>query len=167
MTADTTRRYFRRWSEDEDPARLLDPEHQWSTSLGAANHGPCDKCRCAGLVEHHCCSCLERGPDRACLACAGLVEFVDVCPVCEAAGTIDRTRRRGVSVFPTVEGLYRYVAEKDLDCDDYIVELEGALSGDRDLDADSGALLILPTRVVALHPFQRRRLAAVRTAIAL
>jgi hypothetical protein len=165
MGAAATQRYFRRWKAGEDPAQLLDPAHQWSMLLGTPVHGPCVRCRSARLVEYHCCACLQAPLGRACPACAGLIQFVDVCPVCEGAGTIGRPRRRGVSVFPTADGLYRYIAEQDVDGDDCIVELEGPLSGDRDLDADAGALLILPTRVVATHPFQLGRLAAVRMAI--
>jgi hypothetical protein len=159
------RRYFRRWPADEDTARLLDPEQQWETPGGAVAGGPCGRCRRAGLVEYRCCSCLERGAERACPVCAGLVQLVDVCPLCEGDGTVDRTRRRGVSVFPTLDGLYRHIAEQDVDGDACIVELEGPLSGDRALDADAGALLILPVAVIAVHEFQRGRLAAVRTAI--
>lgn len=68
-----------------------------------------------------------------------------------------------MSVFPAVEGLYRYIAERDAALPDCIVELEGELTGDRDLDADTGALLVRPTSVVALHPFDRARVRAPRT----
>jgi hypothetical protein len=165
MADSPTRRYFRRWSADVDPAGLLDPEQQWSALAGEPGAAGCARCRRAGVVEYHCCSCVQRGADHACPVCAGLVEFVDVCPACEGDGTVNRMRRHGVSVFPSLEGLYRHVAEQDVDGDGCIVELEGPLSGDRDPDADAGALLILPTRVVATHPFEHGRLAAVRMAI--
>lgn len=38
-----------------------------------------------------------------------------------------------------------------------LLELEGELTGDRNLDADAGALLIRPTRVVDVGPFDTRR----------
>jgi hypothetical protein len=162
MCAARTTHYFRRWSATEDPEQLLDPQNQWATPWGAPDHGPCDKCRGAGTAGYRCASCVEEAPDSGCPACAGRVEFMDVCPSCEGDGTIDRTERRGVSVFPTPGGLYRYLAERDAEADDYVVELEGELTGDRDLDADAGALLIRPTRIVATHPFDDARLRALR-----
>jgi len=117
-------------------------------------------------VRHRCLSCVERGPEDECPACGGRVEFVDVCPACEGDGTIDRTKRRGVSVFPSVEGLYRYMAERDAEPDDLVVELEAELSGDRDLDADAGALVVVPSRVVGTQPFDTERLAVLRSRLA-
>ena len=154
-------RYFRRWSADDDPAQLLEPENQWSTPWGGAEHGPCEKCGGDGTAHYRCCSCLERGAKPDCPACGGRVEFDDVCPSCEGDGTIDRTRRRGVGVFPSAEGLYRYLAEREAGADDCVLELEGELTGDRDLDADAGAVLVRPTRIVAVHRFDRERLRAI------
>ena len=151
--------YFHRWPVDEDPSELLRPENQESTPWGAPDHGPCDKCRGAGETRYGCSSCLERGAAAGCPACAGRVEFVDVCPSCEGDGQIDRTRRDGVSVFPSIEGLVRYIEAREAGSDGYVVvELEGELTGDRDLDADAGALLLRPTRVVATRPFDDARL---------
>src|SRR5205823_6006045 len=113
---------------------------------------PCDKCGGPGETRYRCLSCLETGSDPDCPACAGRVEFVDVCPTCEGGGQINRTARRGVSAFPTLQGLYRYLVERGADLSgDVIVELEGELSDDRDLDADQGALLVIPTTVGAVH----------------
>lgn len=165
MSGSGTRHYFRRWSATEDPEQLLDPQNQWSTPWGAPDHGPCEKCRGGGTVVYRCSSCVEGTADPGCPACAGRVEFREVCPSCEGDGTIDRTRRRGVSVFATVDGLYRYIADRDAEADDCVVELEGELTGDRDLDADAGALLIRPTRIVGLHPFDRGRLHALRARV--
>lgn len=69
-----------------------------------------------------------------------------------------------VSVFPNLAGLYRYLAERDAggDGDCVMLEFEGELTGDRDLDADAGALLIRPTRIVARHPFDHERFEARR-----
>ncbi len=157
MAASDARRYFHRWSAGEDPGELLRPENQHSTPWGEPDRGPCDKCGGEGTTRYSCRSCVERAaPD--CPACGGRVEFVDVCPTCEGGGEIDRTQRDGVSVFPSLEGLYRYIAEREAGADGcVVVELEGKLTGDRDLDADAGALLIRPTRVVATHPFDDRR----------
>jgi hypothetical protein len=69
--------------------------------------------------------------------------------VCEGDGQITRTRRHGVSVFPSLRGLFRYLEERDAELDDKVVlELEGSLTNDLDLDADAGAVLIQPRTVV-------------------
>lgn len=152
------RRYFHSWPADDDPAQLLDSENQYSTPWGEPDHGPCDKCEGTGETKYRCRSCIERGALADCPACGGRIEFVGVCPSCEGDGQIDRTKREGVSVFPSIEGLYRYIGERGGDGDGSVVlELEGELTGDRDLDADAGAVLIRPTRVVARHPFDRGR----------
>jgi hypothetical protein len=148
-------RFFRRWPVDQDPEQLLDPANQVSTPWGASDHGPCDKCSGAGNVGYRCRSCVELGARDDCPACAGRVEFEDICPACEGNGEIDRTKRDGVSVFPSLEGLRRYLVERDVDlsgCD--AVVLDGDLTGDRDLDADTGALLIRPRRVLGICPLQ-------------
>lgn len=148
-------RYFRRWPLDRDPAELLEPSNAYSTPWGEPDHGPCDKCEGSGRARYGCRSCLERGADRDCPACRGAVEFVATCPACEGDGTIDRTTRNGVSVFPSIEGLRRYLAERDAEANGCgVVELDGELTGDVDLDADAGALLIQPTRVVGMCPLE-------------
>jgi len=81
------------------------------------------------------------------------VEWVDTCPSCEGNGVISRIERAGVSSFPTVQGLRRYLRERDADLSgDVFVELEGELSEDRDLDADEGAILIFPSRILDRLP---------------
>jgi len=105
-------------------------------------------------VQHRCLSCLEAAePDPTCVACRGKVEWEDTCPSCEGSGIISRVRRAGVSSFPTADGLRRYLRERDADLNgDVILELEGALSGDRDLDADDGAILVFPRRIAGRLP---------------
>jgi hypothetical protein len=91
------------------------------------------------------------------------VEFDDVCPACEGSGEVSRTTRAGVSVFPTERGLYRYLVEKGADLDDSIVvEVSGTLSSDRDLDADSGAILVHPQAIESWEPVNLARIAEVR-----
>jgi hypothetical protein len=151
------RTFFHTCPASTDPVTLLDPERQFSTPWGSPDHGGCDKCGGEGTVRYECKSCLERGAEEDCPACEGRVHFAGVCPACEGTGTIDRTRRRGISVFPALPGLYRYLAERDhAKVDDrVVVELEGDLSEDPDLDADAGALLLHPSRVVAVEPLRR------------
>jgi hypothetical protein len=159
--------YFRHCSASEDPHRLLDPSEQVSTPWGDPDHGPCDKCHGRELIDYRCLSCIEDGSRSDCPACAGRVEFVDVCPTCAGTGAVTDTRRSGVSVFPSLAGLYRYLVERDFDFSDkVIVELEAELSDEPDLDADSGALLVHPTEVITAHPIDGERVADLRRRLA-
>jgi hypothetical protein len=115
------------------------------------------------VALYECRSCLETGPRPECPACQGRVRFRETCPACLGDGRIDHTRRAGIAVFPTREGLYRYLAEKNASVEGKIVvELEGRLSDERDLDADAGALLLLPERIVETTPLDTRLIAAIR-----
>ncbi len=68
-------------------------------------------------------------------------------------------KRDGVNVFPSIEGLYRFIDEREADGDGCVVlELEGELTHDRDLDPDAGAVLVRPTKIVATHRFDGARL---------
>lgn len=117
-------------------------------------------------MSYECRSCLEGGAVEDCPSCEGRVHFEGVCPACEGDGEITRTRRDGVAVFPSLAGLYRYLAERDADVlDKVVVEMEGRLSGDRDLDADAGALLLHPTRLVSVRPFDAGLLESIRTRV--
>jgi hypothetical protein len=147
--------YFRAWEESEDPNKLLDPDEQLSTPWGEPRHGRCEKCDGSGRVAWRCRSCLAGGGRHECAACQGRITFVDRCPSCEGTGEVTRTTREGVSVVPTIEGLYLYLAERGGEADGkVIVELDGPLSGDVDLDAEAGALLVKPERVVAVRPLR-------------
>lgn len=152
--------YFRAWDEDDDPDKLLDPNGQLSTPWGEPKHGPCEKCGGTGRVEWRCRSCLAAGALHTCACCRGRISFVDRCPTCEGTGEVTRTTRDGVSVFPTLKGRYLYLAERGGTADgQVIVELDGALSDDVDLDADEGALLVKPERIVSVRPFHADLLA--------
>jgi hypothetical protein len=84
-----------------------------------------------------------------------------------ADGEIRHTRRHGIAVFPAREGLYRYLAEKDAELEGRIVvELEGTISEERDLDADAGALLVCPERVVAVSPLDLELIERIRERLA-
>jgi hypothetical protein len=120
------------------------------------------------MTDYECCSCLEAGSEVDCPACGGTVTFRGTCPVCEGTGGIRRTRRRGIAVFPTKQGLYRYLAgREDADSENRVViELEGRLSEDRDLDADAGALLVHPEQIVSTEPLDRDLVHAVQARLA-
>lgn len=137
--------YFRLHPDDEDPQELLEPENQVSKPWGGADHGACDKCGCRGR-------CTFRYNGR---------EWEDDCPTCKGTGQITDSQRRGVSVFPDPDGLYRYMVRRDTDmADSLIVELEGQLSDDVDFDADEGALLVFPTRIIEAKPVDQDRIGA-------
>jgi hypothetical protein len=148
--------YFRLHDGDSDPQELLEPENQWSEPWGGGDvPAPCDKCDGSGQTEFECLSC-DEDPDEDCEVCHGAVNFVDTCPACKGSGEISDERRRGVSVFPDPRGLLRYMARRDVDLEDTrLVELEGEVLDEMDFDADEGALLVRPTRVVAIHDAER------------
>ncbi len=78
------------------------------------------------------------------------------CPVCRGTGEIDGKPRRGVSVFPTVEGLYRYMLANGTKFEDCIVvELEGNVSPDVDFDSDQGAILVIPNQICSCRAADR------------
>ena len=142
--------YYRVEPGDRDPEALLDPENQETEPWSGTVRGKCDKCGGDGETEHECESCKEDGPDSSCPACGGEVRYMDECPACEGSGEIDDSARDGVSVFPDEDGLYRYMIKRDADLNDncQLVKLEGEQTQDEDFDADEGALLIRPRRVL-------------------
>jgi hypothetical protein len=149
------RRYFHCCAAEPDPRRLLDPGRQFTEPWGDREHGPCDKCGGEGLTLYECRSCLQEGSSADCPACQGRVRYRETCPACLGQGQITHTRRQGIAVFPTRGGLYRYLAERNADPEGkVVVELEGVLSEERDLDADAGALLVHPQRILAIQPLK-------------
>jgi hypothetical protein len=162
--ARSSRTFFHCHPEAEDPGALLDPDNQVSEPWGEAEPGPCDKCGGSGTAVYECFSCMEAGADSTCPACQGRVRFEQTCPTCEGGGEIHRTQRRGLAVFPSREGLLRYLAWKhDASVErKVVVELEGQLSEDIDLDADHGALLVFPERLVAVEPLDPGVVASIR-----
>jgi DnaJ-class molecular chaperone len=148
--------YFRIHPGDEDPASLLDPSRHVCEPWGGSNDGErCDKCGGSGETGFECDSCLVTIADPDCPACGGRVRWLDRCPVCLGHGTVDESDRHGVSVFPRLEGLLRYMERRGTDLSgDHVVELEGERSEDVDFDADEGALLVVPTRIVRAMPVE-------------
>jgi hypothetical protein len=141
--------YFRLQSPDDDPRRLLDPDRQRSEPWEGTIYGRCDKCGGSGRTEFRCESCREGSADPDCPVCGGEVRYWGECPACGGSGEVDDSSREGVSVFPEEEGLYRYMLRRRGSLDGaLLVELEGEPTGDEDFDADEGALLVRPTRIV-------------------
>jgi len=151
--------YFRLHPKDHDPQELLEPENQVSKPWGGVDHGHCDKCRGTGRATFHCASCTKQADPR-CEVCHGDVDFEGECPTCKGSGEITDSQRRGVSVFPDADGLYRYMIRRDTDLSDSVlVELEGRESDDVDFDADEGALLVFPTRIIHVAQIDDDRIA--------
>jgi hypothetical protein len=162
-TRSTPGRFFHCHSASEDPGLLLDPDHQVTEPWGSHDHGPCDKCGQAGVTLYECRSCLQTGARPDCPSCQGRVRFRETCPTCLGTGEINHTRRKGIAVFPARQGLYRYLAERNAELEGKIVvELEGRLSDERDLDADAGALLVHPERIVTMQPLDPELVAEIR-----
>jgi len=159
-----SRTFFHCHPAASDPGELLDPENQVSEPWGEPQYGRCDKCSGSGTTVYECFSCIEAGSDPDCPACQGRVRFEETCPTCQGSGEIQRTQRRGVAVFPSRAGLYRYLAWKnDSDTDGkLVVEVAGNLSDDCDLDADHGALLVFPQRLVSVEPLDAEVVEAIR-----
>lgn len=158
-----SRTYFRCHSAGEDHGELLDPEQQVTEPWGSPDHGRCDKCGGSGTTVYECFSCVEGGSDPDCPVCQGRVRLEQTCPACQGAGEIHQTQRHGIAVFPSRKGLYRYLAVKDADVEDsVVVELEGPVSDDLDLDADEGALLIHPRRIVGVEPLDAEVVLSIR-----
>jgi hypothetical protein len=162
--AGSERTFFHTCEVDVDPQRLLDPAEQVTRPWGGPDHGACDKCGGEGRTLYSCCSCLETGAAPDCPACQGRVRFREICPACLGNGRIDHTVRHGVAAFPSVAGLYRYLAgEPEAQIEGKaIVELVGPISDERDLDADAGALLICPERIVSVAPLDPSIVEAIR-----
>jgi len=164
MAGEGGRTFFHSCEADADIQRLLNPAEQVTEPWGGHDHGPCDKCGGEGTALYGCSSCMEAGADSSCPACQGRVRFRETCPACLGDGQIDHTVRHGIAAFPRKEGLYRYLAgepEAQLE-EKVVVELEGPISEERDLDADAGALLVCPKRIVSVAPLDPAVVEAIR-----
>ena len=134
----------------EHAERLLTEDGQWTEPWGDSEHGSrCDKCAGEGKTRHECWSCLLTVVRHDCPVCEGEVRWQATCPVCRGTGETDGAPRHGVSVFPTLEGLYHYMQAKGTKLDDcLIVALEAVKADDVDFDADQGALLVIPQAIL-------------------
>lgn len=136
---------------------MLTDSGQWTEPWGSSeDQTTCDKCEGGGRTQHECWSCLLTEAKDSCPVCHGVVRWEDQCPVCRGTGKTDGDPRHGVSVFPTVEGLYHYMLVNDADLDSCtIVELDAELADDVDFDADQGAMLVIPTAIRGCGPVDR------------
>jgi hypothetical protein len=154
--------WFRLHPVGDDPQRLLDPDCQRSEPWGGTIYGRCGKCGGEGRTLHECESCRDH-VDPDCPSCGGRKRYEAECPACEGSGEVDDSERKGVSVFPSEDGLYRYMVRREADIQEAcLVELEGEPTDDEDFDADEGALLIKPRRVIDVREPNRSRLDAIR-----
>jgi len=77
----------------------------------------------------------------------------EMCEVCRGDGEVEDVRR-GVSVCASIPVLAQYLADREWGRAAVVVELEGAMSDDADHEADEGADLIIPTRIVAVYSLE-------------
>lgn len=144
MSFQPMKTWYRVHPATEDPERLLDPDQQKSEPWGGTVYGRCDKCDGAGTTEH------EHGDEGE-------------CPACRGSGEIDDSERDGVSVFPDVVNLYRYMVKRNADLSESsIVKLAGEESPDRDFDADEGAVLVKPREILEVGPVDVDRIERIR-----
>lgn len=164
MAREGDRTFFHSCDANADIQGLLDPAKQVTEPWGGHDHGPCDKCGGEGTALYECSSCMEAGTDSSCAACQGRVRFRETCPACLGDGQVNHTVRHGIAAFPRKEGLYRYLAsEPEAQIEGRVmVELEGPVSEERDLDADAGALLVCPERIVSAIPLDPAVIEAIR-----
>jgi hypothetical protein len=160
--------YYRVEPGDRDPEDLLDPDNHESEPWSGTVRGRCDKCGGSGETEHECESCKASGKDPSCPSCKGELRYTDTCPACEGSGEIDDSSREGVSVFPDEDGLYRYMIKRDADLNSscQLVKLQGEQSEDEDFDADEGALLVRPRRIVESGELDWDRVEQIRSELA-
>jgi DnaJ-class molecular chaperone len=153
-------------SPGEDPQRLLTEEGQWTEPWGASEDKThCDKCDGLGRVQHTCWSCALTEPNQSCPACGARVRWEGTCPVCHGSGETNGKPRHGVSVFPTLEGLYHYMIESEADVEKcMVVELqaEAEPAPELDFDADQGAMLVIPRSVRGCDRVDRELMDRVR-----
>lgn len=122
-------RYYRIQPADRDTTDLLDPERQYSAPWHGGIERPCPTC-----------TDIDATHDPAdCTDCDGHQWVEDI--------------RDGISACDSLDALYAYwqVAGGDLD-DAVIVEMDATRSTDRDHDADLGAVLVHPYRIVSVTP---------------
>ena len=77
--------WFRLQPENDEPRRLLDPEHKRSERWEGTVYGRCDKWGGEGQTVHECESCVQGRAQPDC---------------CQGSGRVDDSQRDGVSVFP-------------------------------------------------------------------
>jgi hypothetical protein len=130
-----TATYYRIERADLDHDRLLLPEHQRSTIWVGWVQETCEECRGEGeawITDDDC---------------------WDTCPSCSGFGCIDKSEQEGVSCCQTIAGLIEYFRSREAAIDEHvIVEMIGVETGERDYDADAGAVLIRPTTIVSITP---------------
>jgi DnaJ-class molecular chaperone len=151
-------------SSSDEARGLLSDDGQWTEPWGSSEDGAsCDKCGGAGRTQFECWSCVLTGARPSCPVCAGRIRWEGECPVCRGTTRVDGKPRHGVSVFPTEEGLYHYMLAKDADLGGcVIVELDARQAEDPDFDADQGAMLVLPARIVGCWSVDRELAAGIQ-----
>jgi hypothetical protein len=156
-------RCYRLQSAADAPESLLEEDRQWCAPWGGSEDGArCDKCDGSGRTGFECWSCLLTGRDPSCPVCGGRERFEGECPVCRGTGEVDAEPRRGVSAFPTAEGLYHYLLATEADPIGILIELEAEPAEDVDFDADQGAFLVIPKSIERTRQIEPEAIETIR-----
>jgi hypothetical protein len=139
--------FYRIQERGRDPLALLDPESWVSRIWTGYAERECSTCRTTGRVR---CSCADVDECES-SGCDGSQS----CDDCRGAGYVEDTERRGgVSCCRTYEELMTYFGRRDAALEDTVlVVLEGAESDIEDFDAEEGAVLVRPARIVKVRDF--------------
>lgn len=125
------------------PADLLLAEHQTSSVWVGAAERRCPGCGGAGVLL------TEVDPDD------DDDTGVETCDDCDGEGRITIETQDGVSVCRSLRGLIGYLSQRSFYVAPSVllVALEGEeVDDDQDVDADAGAVLVRPTRIVRVEP---------------
>ena len=137
--------YWRIESRSLDPERLLDADEQVSTVWVGVVYRGCQHCDGTGTHLVDCCD------DEDCPCCGGIGTRLDDCGECDGRGEHAIGSQQGVSVCRSRESLIGYLAGRSPSLAGvHLVEMEGEECDEEDIDADEGAVLIRPTRIVRI-----------------
>lgn len=121
------------------PEDLLLSENQVSRVWQGVMYRQCPDCGGSGVEDLGWCEA-----DQRVLTCR--------CERCRGDGQEQMDRQDGVSVCRTIGQLEAYLADRSPSrANTVLVELEGDECDDQDLDAEHGALLVRPTRIISVR----------------
>jgi hypothetical protein len=141
------------------PAALLEARHQRSIVWTGGVYRRCETCGGVGAVDGE--SYEDEDGDVTC--------DPEPCPARCDGGQMRIESQAGVSVCRSIESLVQYFRYRAayLGDDSVLVELEGEpVEDDQDVDADEGALLVRPTRIVRVIPLGASEWSEERGAVA-
>jgi hypothetical protein len=129
--------FYRIHPADEAPESILG-ESRWESRVWVGEaYKRCTACNGEGI---HWVSADDFSDDMT----------TEPCAACDGEGQVEDVRR-GVSCCRSIDDLRSYFADRGADLTgDQLITLDGELSDDDDYDADDGAVLVLPSRIVSV-----------------